>query len=68
MMAHPDGIQLGDLHGRVGDNYYSNAAIENEFYDFTDQTNLFPKTMQGINTTENQHWGLYACGNILCYA
>ena len=65
MMAHPDGIQFGDSHGRAGDNYYSNAAIENEFYDFTDQTNLFPKTMQGINTTENQHWGFYACCNIL---
>jgi hypothetical protein len=65
MMAHQDGIQFGDSHGRVADDYYSNAAIENEFYSYTDQTNLFPKKIQGINTTENVHWGMYVCCNIV---
>ena len=65
MMAHQDGIQFGDSHGRVADDYYGNAAIENEFYSYTDQTNLFPKKMQGINTTENMHLGMYVCCNLI---
>ena len=44
---------------------YGNGAIENEFYSAMDPTNYFPETMQGINTTENFHWGMYVADNIV---
>jgi hypothetical protein len=68
--AHQDGIQYGDTNGRgesaaTTDTFFNNAAIENEFYQFSDLTNYFPRTMQGINTTEHNHWGDYVADNIV---
>jgi hypothetical protein len=66
LWGHQDFVQLGDSTGHVGIRYlYGNAIVENEAYQSTDTTNYFPKTMQGINTTENEHWGDYVCCNIL---
>jgi hypothetical protein len=62
--AHQDAIQFGDSNGHVAIKYYyGNAAIENTFIQSTDTTDYFPHNMQGINTTENAHWGDYVCCN-----
>ena len=64
--GHQDGIQLGTTNGQLATKYfYGNGAIENEFYSTMDPTNYFPRTMQGITTTENAHWGMYVCCNIV---
>jgi hypothetical protein len=74
--AHQDALQFGDTNGRgdagicgsgaqCTDLYYNNAVIENEFYQFSDISNYFPREFQGINTTENNHWGDYIADNIV---
>ena len=61
---HQDAIQFGDSNGRVATNYYyGSAAIENEFLQAADPTNWFPRSMQGINNTENNLWGAYVADN-----
>lgn len=64
--AHQDAIQFGDTNGNVAIKYYyNNAVIENEFLQWTDETNAFPRPWQGVNTTENYHWGMYVCCNLI---
>jgi hypothetical protein len=61
---HQDAVQLGDSNGTVAIKYlYGNAIFENEFFQATDPTNWFPRSMQGINSTENNHWGAYVVDN-----
>ena len=70
LWAHQDGIQFGDANGR-GENpagtdaFYGNAVIESEFYAQTDPTNPFPRPMQGINTTEHEHYFMYVADNVV---
>jgi hypothetical protein len=52
LWAHQDGMQFA-VHGtQQTDVFYNNAAMENEIIEWTDPTNPFPRTWQGISFTD----------------
>lgn len=63
--AHQDGIQYGTANGLQATNWVQNYAVDNEFYEWTDQTNYFPRTMQGISVTDDIGYGMYVGQNIV---
>lgn len=56
---HQDAIQFANTSGGAASIQYNNAAVENELIQNTDLTNYFPRSWQGINTTDNVWWGTY---------
>jgi hypothetical protein len=62
---HQDALQYADASGRGRQLLYGNAAIENEFIQNTATDNFFPRSWQGINTTDNVWWGTYVADNVV---
>jgi hypothetical protein len=65
LWAHQDAIQIAMDSGAETDQWYNNAMIENELFQYTDPTNLFPREWQGINVTDDVDNTMYVCCNTI---